>query len=75
MEVVSENGEIVNDVNLVLGRSVSDFSALYNRPRGQGPDNTCIPNIEIGQNINFTDTGMNEHISIFEVKTAVQDAK
>ena len=73
MEVVSENGEIVNDTKLVLDRWMSDFSGLYNRPRDQSPNH--ISNYENNRNFDLHDTRMNEHISIFEVKKAVHDAK
>ena len=71
MEVVSEDGQIENDIDIVLERWKSDFSALYNRPRSQSLDN----NIDLNQRQNYVETGINEYISIFEVKKAVNEAK
>ena len=71
MEVVSEGGQIENDTDAVLERWKSDFSALYNRPRSQSLDN----NIDLNQRQNYVETGINEYISIFEVKKAVNEAK
>ena len=73
MEVVSEEGHIINDTNVVLDRWKNDFSGLYNRSRDQGHQTVHID--DTSRTINFHDTGMNEHISIFEVKKAVQGAK
>ena len=64
MEVVSEGGQIENDTDAVLERWKSDFSALYNRPRSQSLDN----NVDLNQRQNYVETGINEYISIFEVK-------
>ena len=71
IEVVSEGGQIENDTDAVLERWKSDFSALYNRPRSQSLDN----NIDLNQRQNYVETRINEYISIFELKKAVNEAK
>ena len=58
---------------LVLDHWMAGFSGLYNRPRNQGLEHAH--NDEASRTINFHDTGMNAHITIFEVKKAVQNAK
>ena len=52
---------------------MSDFSGLLNRPRDQSPNN--IPYNEVNRNFDLHDTRVNKHISIFEVKKVVHDAK
>ena len=57
MEVVSEEGHIINDTNVVLDRWKNDFSGLYNRSRDQGHQTVHID--DTSRTINFLDTEMN----------------
>ena len=71
MEVISGDGQILNDTNAVLEHWKSEFSALYNRPR----DHSLANDVNVGQPQNHPENGINEYISIFEVKKAVTEAK
>ena len=72
MEVVLENGEISRESTVVLEKWKRDFSSLLNTQHGNETETT----IDVSDsNIEPLDPAFDAHISLLEVKKAVDNAK